>query len=241
MLSENKLQLEFTFNEDGIKDYKIWCNFEKFISSFIVGVVMYEELNEDQIDYLKELINISYASATAAITEILDEFATLQIPEIKILPISDINPFLKSICNKHIQQYISSQLISGDILGESLFIIDEVSTINLIKNLQDYCVDEADIEDIVLEINNILTSQTLSNISDEFEFEILFEPPIVDKINSIECFDSSNLIEIYEQIIVISTELVFEKEKIKGNFLILTKNESMKKIKEKINKILQEL
>jgi len=202
---------------------------------------MYEKLNEDQIDYLKELINISYASATAAITEILDKFATLQIPEIKFLPISEINSFLKTICNKHTQQYISSQLISGDTLGESLFIIDEISAINLVKNLETYDINEDDIEDIILEINNILTSQTLSHISDEFEFEILFEPPIVEKVNSIEYFDSSNLMQTYEQIIVISTELVFENEKIHGNFLILTKNETIKKIKEKINKLLEEL
>jgi len=202
---------------------------------------MYEKLSEDQIDYLRELINISYASATAAITEVLDKFATLQIPDIKFLPISEINSFLKTISKKNTEQYISSQLINGDILGESLFVVDDISAINLMKNLEIYNTDEEDIEDIILEINNILTSQTISYISDEFGFEILFEPPIIKKINSIEYFDSSNLIENYEQIIVISTELIFEKEKIHGNFLILTKSETIKKIKEKIDKILKEL
>lgn len=47
-------------------------------------------LNEDEKDCLQELMNIAYGSATAAITEILDAFATLSIPKIEVIKTTDL-------------------------------------------------------------------------------------------------------------------------------------------------------
>ena len=55
------------------------------------------EFNEDERDCLQELMNIAYGGATAAISEILDAFATLNVPKIKILPALELkNYFLSS-------------------------------------------------------------------------------------------------------------------------------------------------
>jgi len=47
-------------------------------------------LSEDQTDCLQEIMNIAYGSATAAISSILDSFATLNISKIKIIKASKL-------------------------------------------------------------------------------------------------------------------------------------------------------
>ena len=42
-------------------------------------------LDSDEKDCLQELMNISYGVATAAITQIVNKFATLNIPKIEIV------------------------------------------------------------------------------------------------------------------------------------------------------------
>ena len=42
-------------------------------------------LSEDEKDVLQELMNIAYGNATAVVAEMLDAFASLSIPNIKVM------------------------------------------------------------------------------------------------------------------------------------------------------------
>ncbi len=66
-------------------------------------------LTEDERDCLQELMNVAYGSATAAITEILDAFATLSIPNIKIINADELNLYLSSELNLEVEHIVSLQ------------------------------------------------------------------------------------------------------------------------------------
>jgi chemotaxis protein CheC len=198
-------------------------------------------LNEDERDCLQELMNISFGTATAAISKIIDKFATLGIPNIQTVSSDELKEHLIEKFQSHKTFYISSQLINGDISGENLFIISEDSSINLVKELEiedDEIEDE--IKDIVLEITNILSSVTLSKLADLVKANISFSSPSIFFLKSIKDFHNHFEFD-YEHIIIISTTLKFEEQSIEGELVIMTKKESADFLKTALNIVLDEL
>lgn len=201
-----------------------------------------ELFNEDELDCLQELINMAYGGATAAVSEIINAFATLNVPSIKILPASEIKEYLSAKLNIKDTQFVATQLLNGDIAGENMFIIDKESAVNLAKefDLEEEDINDNELFDIVLEVTNILSSSTIGRFASDLETSVSFEPPIVQKISSIDNLDNKYTLE-YQQIIVVSTELQFEEQKISAELLLMTKDDSIIWLKNKIDKILEDL
>ncbi|MGB3751074.1 MAG: chemotaxis protein CheC [Arcobacteraceae bacterium] len=200
------------------------------------------ELNEEERDCLQELMNISYGAATAAISEIIGKFATLSIPSIKsISTVNLIDHLNQKLLDKN-QYYVVNQLINGYLAGENIFIIDEVSSLNLAREFdleEDECT-ENEIKDIILEITNILSSVTSGKLAALIDTSISFSAPNITKINSVDEFDKRFAGE-YSHVIIISTELNFEEQNIKGDLMILTKKESSVFLQQALNTALDNL
>jgi len=200
------------------------------------------ELNEDQKDCLQELMNISYGAATAAISQIIGKFATLNIPYIDTISSHDLKEYLNDKLLVTSKYYISNQLVHGYLAGENLFIIDEISSLHLAEEfgLTPEEINEIEIKDIILEITNILSSATSGKLASLIDTSISFSAPHINKINSINEFDERFEGE-YNYVIIISTELNFKEQNIKGELLMLTKNESSIFLKEALDKTLENL
>jgi len=198
--------------------------------------------NEDQLDCLGELMNISYGSATAAISEILNSFATLNIPSIKIFEASKIKEYLNDNSIQNQEQYIASQILNGGISGENIFLIDIISAKNLALEfgLEENEINNNELSDIVLEITNILSSATIGRLASDLETTVSFEPPTIQKIDSFDKLDDKYMKD-YEQVIVISTILEFEDQKIKAQLILLTIDSSILWLRDSIDKILEDL
>ena len=50
--------------------------------------------NEDQIDALRELINISLGEATSHVAELLDAFGTIHIPNVSVRDTSELKEII---------------------------------------------------------------------------------------------------------------------------------------------------
>lgn len=198
-------------------------------------------LNEDEQDCLQELMNIAYGSATAAITEILDAFATLSIPKIKIIDTKDLKKYLSTQIKVNSDHFVSIQQINGLLSGENLFIIDRESSNNIAYKfgLEEDEINDDELSDIILEITNILSSSTISTLAQEMDTKVSFSPPDVKILESIDQLDNQ-FITKYQKVIIISTELNFKDLNIKGELLIFTTDNSIMFIKKVINTLLEE-
>ncbi len=199
-------------------------------------------LDEDQKDCLQELMNIAYGFATASISQILDKFATLSIPKINTICSEELNEYLNQKLHSNKQYYISNQLVNGNLSGENIFLIDEDSGYNLAKefDLEDDEIDENEIKDIVLEITNILSSATSGKLASLINATVSFNSPHITKIESLDQFDKRFESE-YAHVIIIATELNFKDQNIKGELMILTREESSIYLQEALTKVLDEL
>ena len=199
-------------------------------------------LTEDERDCLQELMNVAYGSATAAITEILDAFAQLSIPKIQIIDADELKPYLSNELNLDVEHLVSLQQINGTLCGENMFVIDKQSAKNIAYKfgLEEDEVNDEEIADVVLEITNILSSSTISKLAEDIDTNVSFSAPTIKTLTSIDQLKNI-FISKYEKVIIISTQLKFEDLDINAELFIFTTDNSILYIKEKLNKILDEL
>ncbi len=199
-------------------------------------------LTEDEKDCLQELMNVAYGSATAAITEILNAFAKLSIPKIQIINASELKSYLSKELNLEEAHLVALQQINGTISGENMFVIDKKSARNIACKfgLDEDEIDDDEVADIVLEITNILSSSTISKLAEDIDTNVSFSAPSIKTLTSINQLNNL-FISKYEKVIIISTQLIFEDLNIQAELFIFTTDNSILYIKEKLNKILDEL
>jgi chemotaxis protein CheC len=191
-------------------------------------------LTEDEKDVLQELMNVAYGNATAVVADMLDAFASLSIPKIKIMPVNELLATFSEL--KSTSYFFSTQAFSGEFNGESAFFINAESAKNLAKHLE--LESDEDLDDAILELTNVLTSSLTTKLSEEMDTEVSFSLPSISKvplqeINDVETFQQ------YSQVIVIDTDLNFEDQQINGKIFILTKDDSIQWLKTKLNTILE--
>jgi len=198
-------------------------------------------LTEDQQDCLQELMNIAYGSATAAISSILDAFATLSVPQISVIDTHSLKSHLLDNIKVENSHFISSQTLNGKIAGECLFVIGEQSSINMAKEFgfENDEITQNELCDVILEITNILSSATISKLADEMGTVVSFSPPHIHILNSIENFDNQYL-DKYQKVIIIKTQLNFENQNINAELLILTTDDSIVFIRDMLDRIIEE-
>jgi chemotaxis protein CheC len=193
-------------------------------------------LTEDEKDVLQELMNVAYGSATAVVADMLEAFASLSIPNIKVIKTSELlETFAQLKSNSY---FFSTQAFSGEFNGESAFFINEESANNLAKHLE--LENEEDLDDAILELTNVLTSTLTTKLASEMETEVTFSLPDIYKV-SLEEITNVQTFKLYSQVIVINTELNFEDQRINGKIFILTKDESIQWLKTKLNSILEQM
>jgi len=193
-------------------------------------------LTENEKDVLQELMNIAYGRATAVVADMLEAFASLSIPNIKILTTQELFKTFKVLKNS--SYFFASQAFSGDFNGESAFFINEESALNLASHLE--LDSKEDLDDAILELTNVLTSSLTTKLAQEMETEVIFSLPNLFKV-PLEEMEDVTTFQIYSQVIVIDTDLNFKDQKINGKIFILTKDESILWLKTKLNSIYNQL
>ncbi len=193
-------------------------------------------LTEDEEDVLQELMNIAYGSATAVVADMLEAFASLSIPNIKIMTVNELLKTFHEL--KNASYFFSTQAFSGEFNGESAFFINEESARNLATHLE--LENREDLDDAILELTNVLTSSLTTKLAQEMETEVSFSLPNILKI-PLEEMEGVETFQLYSRVIVIDTNLNFQDQKINGKIFILTKDESIQWLKTKLNTILDQL
>jgi len=192
------------------------------------------ELTEDERDVLQELMNVAYGSATAVVADMLDAFASLNIPNISVITTNELLSTFDELKNE--SYFFATQSFNGEFSGESAFFIDQESANNLAHHLE--LENEEDLDDAILELTNVLTSSLTTKLSQEMDTEVTFSLPSLSKV-SMTSIQETTTFQHYSQVIVIDTDLNFQDQKIHGKIFILTKDESIQWLKTKLNSILE--
>lgn len=146
------------------------------------------ELTTSQQDALTELINIGYARAAAALSDLTGHRITLEVPEVAIHLIPEIRQKLQRVIRDEVASV--NQIFSGPIRGNAILLLDREAALLLNSLLTDR-VDASDLDgaarEVITEVGNIVLNACLGAFGNLLKIQVTFTVPYiqVDKVDKI--------------------------------------------------------
>lgn len=146
------------------------------------------ELTAKQRDTLTELINIAYARAAGALSDLTGHRITLAVPDVTIRRINSVTPALQEVIDGEIT--CVNQFFGGPIAGNAILLFDKGSAQMLTRLLNDDpeadILDEAS-RDTMIEVGNIVLNACLGAFGNLMHVNLKFTVPHlqVDEIENV--------------------------------------------------------
>jgi len=136
------------------------------------------ELTLSQKDALTELINIGYARAAAALSDLTGHRISLEVPEVAIHLIPEITAKLQNVVSGEVASV--NQVFSGPISGNAILLLDRGAALLLNNLLTDRVgTDELDgaAREVITEVGNIVLNACLGAFGNLLKVQVSFTVP----------------------------------------------------------------
>src|SRR6059058_4692949 len=145
------------------------------------------ELTDNQRDTLTELINIGYARAAGALSDLTGHRIILEVPKVSLHPIKEVSSMLGQVISGEVASV--NQVFSGPISGNALLLLDERAALLLNELLMDEPVGskqlDASAREVITEIGNILLNACLGIFGNLLKVQVSFSVPRMS-VDSVE-------------------------------------------------------
>src|SRR5580658_219072 len=136
------------------------------------------ELTASQKDALTELINIGYARAAAALSDLTGHRISLEVPEVAIHTIPEISEKLQKVVKGEVASV--NQVFSGSITGNAILVLDREAALLLNRLLTDRTsvsgLDGA-AREVITEVGNIVLNACLGAFGNLLKIQVSFTVP----------------------------------------------------------------
>lgn len=188
------------------------------------------DLNNMQIDVLREIGNIGSGNAATALAKMLNKKVDMDVPKVKILEFKNVNEALGGE-----EALVVGILlrVTGDLTGNMMFIL-ELNAARLLVNMlmeksEDNTGDFTELELSALrEIGNILAGSYLSALSMLTNLSIVPSVPdlAIDMAGAILSVPAIEFGKVGDTVLYIETEFTEGISKVVGDFLLVPDAES---------------
>jgi chemotaxis protein CheC len=136
------------------------------------------ELTPAQKDTLTELINIGYARAAGALSELTGHRITLAPPDVNIHKIEDISVLLGQLVNEEVAAV--NQVFGGPIAGNAILLLDAPAA-RLLNQLLTNRPEAKDLDyagrEVITEVGNIVLNACLGVFGNLLQVQVTFTVP----------------------------------------------------------------
>ncbi len=187
----------------------------------------FNELNNLQLDVLREIGNIGSGNAVTALAKMINRKVDMAVPKVKILEFNRVNEILGE------PEIIVVGIlldVSGDLSGSILFVLDQKSAWILIDMLFKRNTDTENTESFneieisaLKEIGNIVTGAYLSAISTLTNLYITYSVPdiAIDMAGAILSVPAIEFGKLGDTVLYIETEFAEGSSKVQGDFFLI--------------------
>jgi chemotaxis protein CheC len=136
------------------------------------------ELTTSQKDALTELINIGYARAAAALSELTGHRISLEVPEVAIHLIPEIKRLLGNVIAGEVASV--NQVFSGPIRGNAILLLDREAALllnGLLTDRQDKPELDGAAREVITEVGNIVLNACLGAFGNLLKVQVTFTVP----------------------------------------------------------------
>ena len=198
-----------------------------------MGKFTFDEINSMYFDVLKEIGNIGAGNATTAIATLLNVKLNMEVPNVKLMPVQDLNTAIGSEEEEIVGIYLGVQ---NDIDGSLMFLLKMDAAHHLVNLLLGRSVDykepfdEMDLS-AMKEIGNIIAGSYLSALSAMTSLTISPTVPYisVDMAGAILSIPAIQFGQFGDNALLIETSFGGE-TMLQGYFILLPKLDSYDKI-----------
>jgi len=197
------------------------------------------ELTDTQQDALTELINIGYARAAAALSDLTGHRIFLEVPEVAIHGISEIKTRLLRVIKDEVASV--NQIFSGPINGNAILLLDREAALLLNSLLTDRDQQHAKLDgaarEVITEVGNILLNACLGAFGNLLKVQVTFTVPYlqVDKVEKVLrsiTIEGSEL----EYALIIHTRFHMRASNVSGYLVIILGVTSLETLLEELRK-----
>jgi len=136
------------------------------------------ELTASQNDALTELINIGYARAAAALSDLTGHRISLEVPEVAIHLMSDIKDRLSRVIKGEVASV--HQVFSGPLRGNAILLLDREAAL-LLNGLLTDRANSAELDgaarEVITEVGNIVLNACLGAFGNLLKVQVSFTVP----------------------------------------------------------------
>jgi chemotaxis protein CheC len=181
------------------------------------------ELTTSQQDALTELIDIGYARAAAALSDLTGHRISLEIPEVAVHLVPEIKASLERVIKGEVASV--NQIFSGPISGNAILLLDREAALLLNRLLTDRSdTPELDgaVREVITEVGNIILNTCLGAFGNLLDVQVTFTVPslqieTVQKVLSSIAVGRSEL----EYALIIHTSFCIRASRVSGYLVIM--------------------
>jgi len=180
------------------------------------------QLTEDQIDALKELVNIGVGRAASVLNEIVNSYIKLQIPFIKVLTPQELQQELKQRFDDDILSAVQLRF-SGSFRGIAELVFPKESAKILVAIVTGETSGDQDLDGVKIgtlsEVGNIIINGVIGSISNVLRQQMNYGVPqyIEDKIENLLSGD----IQSDDAVLLAQTQFTIEDLRIIGDIILI--------------------
>jgi len=193
---------------------------------------MSDHLNLDNnliLDVLREIGNIGAGNAATSLAKMIDKKVDMKVPVVKILEFDEVPEILGGPENVVCGIFFK---IEGDITGSIMFVLDQISAMNLVNLLMPR--DNSDFDEFTIsalqEIGNILSGAYISSLSGLTNLKITISVPAlaIDMAGAILSVPAIHFGQMSDNVLIIQNEFIETQEakKVDGYFFLIPDMES---------------
>jgi len=197
-------------------------------------IIDYSELNEFQIDVLRELGNIGAGNAATSLSSMLNCRVDITVPVVKILSFREVTDALGGPEHTIIGLLVT---LDGDVTGMIMFLMQEDFAQMILRNLLGIKIENfADLDELgysaLREISNIMAASYVNAVSQMTNLRINISVPdiSVDMAGAILSVPAIYFADISDRIIFIEDQFETETDHALSHVLLIPEVESLKKI-----------
>ena len=196
-----------------------------------MGIKTYEEMNELEIDILKEIGSIGGGNAATALSSMLNAKVNMSLPKVEIL---DFNEALVNVGDP--EEVVAAILVemSGELGGIMLFILtkefsDEILLRMLGKTKEDFFELEEIDSSVLMEIGNIVISSYITAMASLVNMSVELSVPqlAVNMLGGIMSVPIAMMGQHSDRIMMITGNFMIDEKALNSNMLLLPDVESL--------------
>lgn len=198
----------------------------------------YSDLNEDQLDALKEIGNIGSGNAATALSDMLERSVSMNVPTVRVL---DYDTVVKNLGGPETVLVGILLCLDGDVRGMMMFLLNREFAHTVLNSLLGTEFGElSDLDDMsqsaILEVGNIMAASYVNAIASLTGLRIDISVPNM-------CFDMAGAMlsvpaiyyaNISDKIILIEDEFGHVSRELSSHILLIPEVESLRKIMESL-------